>query len=250
MKSYRLIVTSHNSDYSPEQVKWWPDGFAWVSKFHARLFARECLERCIPYGVVEYRLRERVRPERTQALQALGLNPERWHVLSVGLFAPWKDQATVWRAARELPHIQFHCVGNQADNFRVYWKSLMDDKPANVTVWNERSDVDDFYAAMDLLMFTSTKECFPLVVKEALSRQMPVLLRELPVYCDVYDNEPLVTYMREDELADQLRTLLPSMASELLALYTPTEPRALVAQSNDGLKGFVSRVKKKLEALA
>ncbi len=68
---------------------------------------------------------------------------------------PRKNQAEFFEYARALPEYQFHCVGNQADNFKYYWEPLMQNKPDNLTWWNERSDVDSFYSAMDLFLFTS-----------------------------------------------------------------------------------------------
>ena len=50
------------------------------------------------------------------------------------------------------------------------WEPLMNDKPNNLTWWNERTDVDAFYQAMDLFLFTSRgsvndKETMPLVIR-------------------------------------------------------------------------------------
>ena len=50
---------------------------------------------------------------------------------------------------------EFHSLGNRADNFKWYWEPLAQDTPPNLTWWNERTDVDAFYQAMDLFLFTS-----------------------------------------------------------------------------------------------
>jgi glycosyltransferase involved in cell wall biosynthesis len=55
-------------------------------------------------------------------------------------------------------------------------------RPVNCNIWGERNDVDRFYAAMDVLLFTSTSELSPLVPREALAWGMPVLMRNLPIY--------------------------------------------------------------------
>jgi glycosyltransferase involved in cell wall biosynthesis len=64
--------------------------------------------------------------------------------------------------------VQFHIVGNMADNFKWYWEPLVQNLPPNVTIWGERSDVDNFYQAADLFLFCSKghdkdKETMPLV---------------------------------------------------------------------------------------
>jgi len=92
----------------------------------------------------------------------------------------------------------FYFLGNQAPNFAEYWKPLMATRPANCIILGERGDVDKFYSAMDALLFTSTSELAPLVVKEALAWNMPVYMRNLPIYMGEYDNEPLVTFIDDD----------------------------------------------------
>ena len=60
----------------------------------------------------------------------------------------------------------------------------MEDKPDNIVWWNERTDVERFYGCMDLFLFTSRgsdndKETMPLVIREAISHQIPQLLYNL-----------------------------------------------------------------------
>jgi autotransporter strand-loop-strand O-heptosyltransferase len=222
-RSYRLVETVHNSEFGPLQVEHWPDAFVCVSEFHARIFKDECARRGVPLEIARYRAPLRIRPDRSAALAKLKLDPALRHVLNVGLFTPNKNQAEIWRTARRLPQINFHCVGNQAPNFRDYWQPLMADKPANVVVWGERDDTDLFYSSMDLLYFPSLVECFPLVVVEALSWQMPVLLRNLDAYGGLYDWEPLVTYLSSDPAA-QILERLPAVSDNVLKLYSSLAP--------------------------
>jgi hypothetical protein len=147
----------------------------------------------IPKVLVEYPIEYIERPDRTEALQALGLDPNKKHILHIGLFTPRKNQAEFFEYTKALPEYEFHCVGNQADNFRHYWEPLMENKPSNLTWWNERTDVDAFYQAMDLFLFTSRgtdhdKETMPLVIREAVSYQIPILIYNLPVYLNYWDS--------------------------------------------------------------
>jgi len=79
----------------------------------------------------------------------------------------------------------------------------MKNKPNNLTWWGERKDVDNFYEAADLFLFTSKgnshdKETMPLVIREALSWQLPILIYNLEVYQNYFDNYP-VTYLTNKE---------------------------------------------------
>lgn len=202
---YKVVVTSHDSGFTLEKVRYYPDEFVWVSEHHRKLFA---VLDWIPQSVTEYQPEKKVRPDRSEALAALGLNPCRSHVLCVGLWAPWKNQAAVLDIACLMPEVDFHFVGNQAPNFAHYWEPLMARTPGNCRVWGERDDADRFYAAMDVLLFPSTSELMPLVPLEALAWDLPVYMRNLPIYNGRFDNEPLVQFITTEDavgVADMLR---------------------------------------------
>jgi hypothetical protein len=165
----------------------------------------------VPKVLVEYPIEYIERPDRTEALQALGLDPSKKHILHIGLFTPRKNQAEFFKYAKALPEYEFHCVGNQADNFRHYWEPLMNDKPSNLTWWNERTDVDAFYQAMDLFLFTSRgtdndKETMPLVIREAVSYQIPILIYNLPVYLNYWDDYK-VNYLNIEDFSYNLNLI-------------------------------------------
>jgi glycosyltransferase involved in cell wall biosynthesis len=88
-------------------------------------------------------------------------------------------------------------------------------------IWGEVSDLDDFYGAMDLFLFSSTMETNPLVIKEALSWQMPVLMRNLPVYCGEYNNNPLVQFIDENinDTANKILQVFQPMLGSILRAY-------------------------------
>ena len=87
--------------------------------------------------------------------------------------------------------ILFHFVGNQAGNFESYWKPLMENKPDNCVVWGERSDVWKFYQFADLFLFTSKLENKPLCINEAKSWGVPILMRYLTNYSDIYTDKSI-----------------------------------------------------------
>lgn len=215
-RKYKIIETSHDSGFS-ERIKhdnslkrFRPDGFAFISDFHPNIYK----DWGIPYSITEYPIEKKQRPSREEGLRKLGLDPNYQHVLNVGLFTSRKNQAELFRIASGLTNekIQFHFVGNQAVNFESYWAPLMQNKPENCIVWGERSDVDSFYSCMDAFYFASKGsegdyETNPIVLKEALSWQIPVLLRNLKVYCGMYDNWP-VTFLDFEDTEENKKRLL------------------------------------------
>jgi hypothetical protein len=199
-RSYSLIETSHDSSMDTNNKTFLPDKFIFVSEWQKKQYKNIN----VPQEVIYYPIEYKERPNREEALSALGLDPNKKHVLHVGLFTPRKNQAEFFEYAKMLPDVQFHSVGNQADNFRHYWEPLMADKPANVIWWNERSDVDNFYKAMDLFLFTSRgtntdKETMPLVIREAISWNMNLLIYNLPVYLDYFDTFDSVDYLNTED---------------------------------------------------
>jgi autotransporter strand-loop-strand O-heptosyltransferase len=195
-RQYNIIETSHNSNFKPERKRTLPDAFVFVSNVHARRFQHFN----IPTTIVEYPIENYIRPERTEALASLGLDPGYKHVLNVGLFTPGKNQSEVFDIARMLNShkILFHFIGNQASNFEDYWKPLMEDKPSNCIIHGERHDVDKWYAACDLLLFPSKSELNPLVPREALSWHMPILMYNLPIYEGSYNKYNEIAFLDRD----------------------------------------------------
>ena len=195
-RNYFITETTHSSFSKKESKVFLPDKFFFVSEFSQKEF--ESLG--VPSEVWQYPIDDLTRPHRDSSLQDLGLDPNYLHVLQVGLFTPGKNQKETFELARRLSgeKIQFHFLGNQAGNFEDYWKPLMDNKPENCKVWGERNDPDRFMMCCDAFSFPSTFELNPLVVKEALSWKMPVMMRKLHTYGDHYDGKENVHYINDD----------------------------------------------------
>ena len=117
---------------------------------------------------------------------------DKIHIINVGLWTSGKNQKEGIEVAKLLyetnPNIVFHFIGNQAPNFQDYWEPIMKDIPPNVRVWGERDDVELFMCGADILMFNSTLECNPLVVREAISHELKIISRALPQYMGQYDD--------------------------------------------------------------
>jgi hypothetical protein len=212
-----IVETSHDSSFDYRNKRVLPDKFLLVSEFQKKML--EPLG--VPMEVCEYPIVLNPRKNREEALKKLGLDSNLKHVVNVGLFTPRKNQAEILEYAKSLlAHpIQFHFIGNQADNFKSYWEPLMKDFPSNCKWWNERKDVDEFYQAADLFLFTSrgsenNKETNPLVIREAISYNLPSLIYNLPVYLGMYDKYSNISYLDFDNLSNNSSLILNKLGLE------------------------------------
>lgn len=198
-RKYSIIETSHDSSQIAKNKLHFPDKFLFVSQYQIEQYK----ELGIPSDVVEYPIQYFSRTKtKEEAQRELGMNPNLKHIVNVGLFTPRKNQAEIIEYARSLKNypIQFHFIGNHADNFKYYWEPLMKNWPENCKWWNERTDVENFYQAADLFLFTSRgsdhdKETMPLVIREAISWQVPSLIYNLPVYMNYFDKFNNINYL-------------------------------------------------------
>lgn len=204
-REYYIVETSHDSSMNVNNKLYSPDKFMFVSNWQIDQYKSVD----IPKILVEYPIEYIVRPNRENALKRLNLNPSKKHILHIGLFTSRKNQKEFFEYAKSLPEYEFHSVGNQADNFKWYWEPLMKDKPSNLTWWDERTDVENFYQSMDLFLFTSRgndndKETMPLVIREALSYQIPQLLYNLEVYQNYFDDYNTINYLNFDDFDENI----------------------------------------------
>lgn len=229
-RKYKIIETSHDSSFDPKNKAYFPDRFIFVSKFQEE----NMKVLGIPSEVCEYPIGIIPRKSREEALKVLGQDASKKHVIHVGLFTPRKNQAEIIEYARSLigQPIQFHFVGNQADNFRFYWEPLMKNFPSNCTWWDERKDVDNFYQMADLFLFPSKdgngdKETSPLVIREAISYNIPSLIYNSPVYMgmyDKYDNIEYLDYNNHENNCKKILKMLNMKNSNELILIPQNKP--------------------------
>ena len=185
-RSYRIIETCHNVYFNPKNKVFYPDGFAFCTPYHYETFEHiDRVKKLIMYPIekIEYT----ADLKKAKALE-LGFNTKKVNVLSVGLWCDNKNQKKIIELAKTYKNYQFHIVGNQAENFADYWKPLLAIIPKNVKVWGEREDISDFMLASDIFLFPSKVECNPIVLREAISHELPIFANNLPQYCGIYDN--------------------------------------------------------------
>lgn len=194
-REYFICETCHGSNI-PITVKLYkPDKFIMVSEWIDNKFK----PLGVPSDILEYPI-EDLTPLKEHHMNLLGLHPDFKHVVNIGLFTSGKNQKEVVEYAKKTEHlpIMYHFVGNTADNFKDYWEPILADLPSNCRIWGERNDVDSFYQAADLFLFTSIFELNPLSIKEALSWKLPCMFRKLDTYMSTYDGFPNVHYLDDD----------------------------------------------------
>lgn len=181
-RTWRMVETCHNVSFNPDESKrYHPDLYMFCTPYHEQTFGRMNSK----YITIEFPIEKKDKFKLIHQIE-LGFDPNKTHVLNVGLWTPGKNQAEGLKIAEKYPDMQFHFVGNQAGNFMDYWKPLMNNLPLNVKVWGERDDIDDFMQAADIFMFNSTWECNPLVLREAIGYGLPIVARNLPQYMNMF----------------------------------------------------------------
>lgn len=191
-RNYKIFETTHSSVDNSYSKKFLPDKFIFVSEYSRQMYSKFNVHS----SVQEYPV---IPKEKNQDVAQCKLNLDREykHVLNVALFTPGKNQEYAIEIARKLQNekIMFHFVGNQAPNFKEYWEPLMRNLPKNCRVWGEREDVDTFLQASDLFLFPSKFELNPIVIKEALSYYLDILMFNLDTYLGKYNKNPKVKFL-------------------------------------------------------
>ena len=187
-RTWRVVETCHNIWFDPNTSKQFhPDAYALCTPYHLENTFKEMPSH---KEVFEFPIENkfRSREEQIKSQEILGLDSTKIHIINVGLWTSGKNQGEGIEIARHFQdrNVEFHFVGNQASNFESYWGPLMLNLPSNVRVWGERNDVETFMKASDILMFNSTWECNPLVIREAASLGLKIIARDLPQYVGMF----------------------------------------------------------------
>jgi FkbM family methyltransferase len=196
-RKYKIFETFHDSSIESFEKKFIPDKMIVVSHWQLKMMK----ELGVPIEVINHEIEAGERNR--EGLIKLGLDPNKKHVMQVGLFSRRKNQSETFELARLMPNIQFHFLGGLTDNYSDYWKPIIENKPDNCIIWNERSDVYSFYQCFDAVIFPSRgqygdRETNPLVIRESIAWKIPLLLRDLPVYMGMYKQTDKVKFMSDN----------------------------------------------------
>jgi autotransporter strand-loop-strand O-heptosyltransferase len=229
-RAWKIVESCHNIWFDGNSNKKLnPDYYSFVTPYH---LTAQFNKLNTPKKVWEYPIEDKVsdilkeysiydKSHRVPTLKKiierenLQISMTKTHILNVGLWTEGKNQKEGIEVARLLenthPDLHFHFIGNQASNFENYWGPIMNNLPKNVTVWGEREDVETFMRACDVLMFNSTWECNPLVVREVINYGMKIMTRNLPQYMGMFDE--YITPIKSNNYEDIKNTLLELLNS-------------------------------------
>ncbi len=221
-RPYKILETCHSNSFDFNKKIHHPDAYVCVSDYHPKKI-KEVFPDAKAY-VWDYDISPKERPDRAETLKGLGLDPDKLHILNVGLFHDNKNQKLIYDIAEKSleEDIQFHFIGNDCYLCNC---GIENTNIPNCKVWGERNDVEKFYSCMDLFFFPSLRELNPLSVKEALSWGMPILMNKLEC-CGLYerykDNEN-ITFIDDVDPEEYIKSKLnkPNKKEGFrIALYT------------------------------
>ena len=229
-RTWKIVESCHNIWFDGNSnKKLHPDYYSFVTPYH---LTSQFNKLNTPKKVWEYPIEDKVsdilkeysiydKSHKVPTLkkiierESLQISMTKTHILNVGLWTEGKNQKEGIEVARLVenthPDLHFHFIGNQASNFENYWGPIMNNLPKNVTVWGEREDVETFMKSCDVLMFNSTWECNPLVVREAINYGMKIMTRNLPQYMGMFDE--YITPIKSNNYEDIKNTLLELLNS-------------------------------------
>ena len=204
-RKYKIFETFHDSSIESYEKKFLPDKLIVVSPWQLKMMK----ELGVPIEVINHEIEAGQRDR--SGLEKLGLDLNKKHVMQVGLFSRRKNQSETFQLARLMPDVQFHFLGGLTENYSDYWKPVIEKKPDNCIIWNERSDVYKFYQCFDAVIFPSRgqygdRETNPLVIRESIAWKIPLLVRDLPVYMGMYKQSNRVKFM-DDNLESNVEIL-------------------------------------------
>lgn len=198
-RTWKIIETCHDSSYPLQSKQFLPDKFLLVSPFQVKMLQ----SLGVPSEIIQYDVPELDKNDRNFLITKLNLDPNKKHIFQFGIFSPRKNQKETIEIAKLMINdpVQFHFIGNTADSYSYYWKPLLDNLPSNCKYWGEHKDVQQFYSVADMVIFPSIeliddKETNPLVIKETIKYNIPLLLKNTPVYLGMYPEDSKVTYMK------------------------------------------------------
>lgn len=141
-------------------------------------------------------------------------------VMSVGLYFERKGILDFVELARRMPQYQFIWFGYTPDNqIPRKVREAVHTKLPNLTFtgYLPKEELQMAYSSCDLFFFPSYEETEGIVVLEALASQIPVLLRDIPVYADwLEDEKDVYKGQGQAEFAMRIRQILESQIPVLV----------------------------------
>ena len=231
-RKHKLFETTHSVNSDILNKKNIPDELWMVSKYQYDI-AKETNIKTI---LVEMEVEKKTRPDREKTLKSLGLDPDKMHVLQVGLFSVNKNQKFTFEVANQFlnSNVQFHFVGNEC----YINECGLDKNLNNCRVWGERSDVDLFMSCMDLFVMPSHEELNPIALKEAVSWNMKCFVSNLFTINNQYKNSKDVVFIENNNFLQYIKDNLNKFDNNTVpAIYSlNNEPNTIICSFNPSPK--------------
>lgn len=140
--------------------------------------------------------------EKTAARQKYGLDPNKFTVVCAGQLQTRKGVFDFVECAKRLPDIQFlwaggFSFGKITDGYAEIEK-IVANPPKNLVFPGivDRSEMNTIYNLGDVMFLPSFEELFPMTILEAMNCNIPLLLRDIPIYEAILFNY----YIKEPDL--------------------------------------------------
>jgi autotransporter strand-loop-strand O-heptosyltransferase len=201
-RTYKLFETSHSANTNLVNKKNIPDELWLVSPYQYNIAKNTNIKSVL----VEMHIEKKIRPDREKTLKSLCLDPDKMHILQVGLFCANKNQKFTFEVANQFinHNVQFHFVGNEC----YINECGLNKNLNNCMVWGERSDVDLFMSCMDLFVMPSHEELNPIALKEAVSWGMKCFVSNLDTIKNQYKNIDSVFFIKNDNFFQYIKNNL------------------------------------------
>ncbi|EPC4981027.1 glycosyltransferase family 4 protein [Listeria innocua] len=129
--------------------------------------------------------------EKKLAREKYGIPADKFTVIGIGQVQHRKGVLDFIEVAKQLPHIQFVWAGGfsfgKITSGYEELKKIYDNPPANVKFIGiiDRSEMNACINMADLFFMPSYNELFPMAILEAMSADVPILLRNLELYEEI-----------------------------------------------------------------
>jgi len=152
---------------------------------------------------------------KNKARKKLGILPDELVILNVGIIVEHKNQEIIIRAARTLigKKLKYFLVGGRKPLpylekiVRLVTEFKLEKE---ITVVSETSDIDSFYRAADIFVFTSVNDTYPLAILEAMAYGLPIITTPINGVNEQVKfgyNAIKADYLCPDKLAEQINYL-------------------------------------------
>lgn len=197
----------------------------------------------VTYNMIDTSVYTTTADDKRRARETLGIEQSAWVVVGAGQVQPRKRVDSMIAAAIASPDMEFIWVGGmpfgKIASSSSQMQSMIDRPPQNMTfsgiVPLER--VKLYYQAADVFFLPSDQETFGLVVVEAASAGLPVVLRDIPDYNETFRGQALMA--DESSFATTFKKLRDDPA-----LYQDFQAKSLaLAQRYDSKAGAETLVR-------